>query len=174
MSRQVQANAVPVLDWNALMGVDRMEGLFKILVGKLDEQAKRISHLEEALETSVSAERMRETEGRLVDRVRALERRIEEIEASTCISEEEAGANGQGEERRGMRWRFGSRVESLPSAHSRPLARTLPLDQGNLVAKTLDRPSCGTRNCFKEPQRRSKPPRREQSLKRFARFSSAR
>ena len=82
------------------MGVDRMEGLFKLLIGKLDEQAKRISHLEEALETSVSAERMRETEGRMVDRVRALERRLEEIEASTCISEEEAGRDGAGERKK--------------------------------------------------------------------------
>ena len=77
---------MPSLDWNALMGVDRMEGLFKILIGKLDEQAQRISNLEEALETSVSTERMRQTEGRLLERVIVLERRIEEIEAATCIS----------------------------------------------------------------------------------------
>jgi len=73
------------LDWSALMGVDRMETLFSVLIRKIEQQDRTIQSMKTHLNAAVPSERFQKTEKALAQRLMRIEERLEELEAATSV-----------------------------------------------------------------------------------------
>eukprot|EP00948_MAST-09A_sp_MAST-9A-sp1_P004129 g4129.t1 len=77
--------STPDVDWSSLLGVDRVENLFKVLVAKVDAQAKKIASLESQLAHRLRNDEFDHERNQLTNVVTQLQERLETVESRITV-----------------------------------------------------------------------------------------